>query len=334
LEERFTDKEQYLSSKIQFIENMNHSYYIIPMYEEPDDYSKLLQRIRERNFGLQNKNKIDDTVTNAFKMWTSEKDIFGITQNPTEFINFIENKFIEESKSLYLNIEENVDNFFNFSKKAVKETIHKTETLNEFSFQTVGSWLFQNQLMLVPKMETRDSLHDEIEASFDSLDSMTIPKDFTLGSVIYFQDYLYMSQESMKKKDFLDSYKNKDTPKPEYNSELTEKIIIPEMPEPEEDPAEYTENNSVTMWKYTRSLLMFYMDNTVSIEVYNKTLNDSKEFVTDQEIENLSMTITLAEALKYLTDEKLKEFAKDNDIPIRSDREKQEKLIVHEISQR
>jgi hypothetical protein len=163
---------------------------------------------------------------------------------------------------------------------------------------------------------------------------MTIPKDFTLGSVIYFQDYLYMSQESMKKKDFLDSYKNKDTPKPEYNSELTEKIIIPEMPEPEEDPAEYTENHSVNMWKYTRSLLMFYMDNTVSIEVYNKTLNDSKEFVTDQEIENLSMTITLAEALKYLTDEKLKEFAKDNDIPIRSDREKQEKLIVHEISQR
>ena len=31
---------------------------------------------------------------------------------------------------------------------------------------------------------------------------------------------------------------------------------------------------------------------------------------------------------------KLKEFAKDNNIPVRSDREKLEKLIVHEISQR
>lgn len=335
LEERFTDKEQYLSSKIQFIENMNHSYYIIPMYDEPDDYSKLLQRIRERNFGLQNKKKIDDTVTNAFKMWTSEKDIFGITQNPTEFINFIENKFIEESKSLYTNIEENVDNFFNFSKKAVKETIHKTETLNEFSFQTVGSSLFQNQLMLVPKMETRDSLHDEIEASFDSLDSMTIPKDFTLGSVIYFQDYLYMSQESMKKKDFLDNFKNKDTPKPEYDNELTEKIVIPEMHEETDNTeSDDTGNTSTDLWKYTRSLLMFYMDNTVTVDVYNKTFNDSKDFVTDQEIENLSMTISLPETLKYLSDEKLKEFAKDNDIPVRSDREKQEKLIVHEISQR
>ena len=335
LEERLSDKEQYLKSKIQFIENMNQSYYIIPMYDESDDYSQLLQRIKERNFGLQNKKKIDDTVTNAFKMWTNEKDIFGISQNPTEFINFIENKFVEECKSLYTNIEENVDNFVNFSKKAVAETIHKTETLNEFSFQTVGSSLFQNQLMLVPKMDTRDSLHDEIEKSFNSLDTITIPRDFTLGSVIYFQDYLYMSQESMKKKDFLDNYKDMETPEPKYDNELTEKIIIPEIQEESESiELEEVENNSENLWKYIRSLLMFYMDNTMASDIYNNTFNDSKVYVTDDEIENLAKAISLDEILKYLTDEKLKEFAKDNDIPVRSDREKQEKLIVHEITQR
>lgn len=335
LVKRFTDKEVYLTSKIQFIENMNHSYYIIPMYDEPDDYSKLLQRIRERNFGLQNKKKIDDTVTNAFKMWINEKDIFGITQNPTEFINFIENKFIEETKRLYANIEENIENFFDFSKKAVRETIHKTETLNEFSFQTVGSSLFQNQLMLIPKMETRDSLHEEIETRFESLDSIIIPKDFTLGSVIYFQDYLYMGQDSMKKKDFLDNFKDKETPRPEYDNELTEKIVISEMPETTENFKTIEgENNSTNLWKYTRALLMFYMENTTAVEIYNKTFNDSKQFVTDEEIENLSVTISLAETLKYLSDEKLKEFAKENNIPVRSDREKQEKLVVFEISQR
>lgn len=334
LEERFTDKELYLSSKIQFIENMNHSYYIIPMYEEPDDYSKLLQRIKERNFGLQNKKKIDDTVTNAFKMWTNEKDIFGITQNPTEFINFIENKFIEESKNLYTNIEENVDQFFAFSKKAVKETIHKTETLNEFSFQTVGSSLFQNQLMLVPEMTTRDCLHDEIQASFDGLDSVTIPKDFTLGSVVYFQDYLFMSQASMKKKDFLDNFQNIETSAPEYDNVKTEKIIIKDITEEESSEQKEAPKANVDIWKYTRSILMFYMDSTVAVEIYNKTFNDAKEFITEQETENLSMTITLDEVLKYVSDDKLKEFAKENDIPVRSDREKQEKLIVHEISQR
>lgn len=335
LEERFSDKELYLSNKIKFIENMNHSYYIIPMYDEPDDYSRLLHRIKERNFGLQNKKKIDDTVTNAFKLWTNDKDIFGITQNPTEFINFIENKFIEDSKSLYTNIEENVDQFFAFSKKAVKETIHKTETLNEFSFQTVGSFLFQNQLMLVPEMKTRDCLHDEIEANFDRLDSVKIPKDFTLGSVVYFQDYLYMSQNSMKKKDFLDNFQNIETSAPEYDNAKTEKIIITEVTEDNnESNSDGTGKNNPNIWKYTRSLLMFYMDNTVVVEIYNKTFNDSKENVNEQEIENLSLTIPLNDVLKYVTDEKLKEFAKENDIPVRSDREKQEKLIVHEISQR
>ena len=139
----------------------------------------------------------------------------------------------------------------------------------------------------------------------------------------------------MKKKDFLDNFKNKDTPKPEYDNELTEKIVIPEMHEETDNTeSDDTGNTSTDLWKYTRSLLMFYMDNTVTVEVYNKTFNDSKDFVTDQEIENLSMIISLSETLKYLSDEKLKEFAKDNNIPVRSDREKLEKLIVHEISQR
>ena len=189
--------------------------------------------------------------------------------------------------------------------------------------------------MLVPKMDTRDSLHDEIEKSFNSLDTITIPRDFTLGSVIYFQDYLYMSQESMKKKDFLDNYKDMETPEPKYDNELTEKIIIPEIQEESESiELEEVENNSENLWKYIRSLLMFYMDNTMASDIYNNTFNDSKVYVTDDEIENLAKAISLDEILKYLTDEKLKEFAKDNDIPVRSDREKQEKLIVHEITQR
>ena len=165
--------------------------------------------------------------------------------------------------------------------------------------------------------------------------SKEIPKDFTLGSVIYFQDYLYMGQDSMKKKDFLDNFKDKETPRPEYDNELTEKIVISEMPETTENFKTIEgENNSTNLWKYTRALLMFYMENTTAVEIYNKTFNDSKQFVTDEEIENLSVTISLAETLKYLSDEKLKEFTKENNIPVRSDREKQEKLVVFEISQR
>ena len=337
LEERFTAKEQYLSSKISFIENMNQSYYIIPMYENADDYTKLLQRIKERNFGLQNEKKIDDTVTNAFKMWTDGKDIFGITQNPTEFINFIENEYIENCKNLYSNIEENVEQFFNFSKNAVEETKHKTETLNNFSFQTVGSALFQNQLMLVPQMEERDALHDEIENNFASLDFMTIPKDFTLGSVIYFHDYLYMSQNSMKKKDFLDSYRNIQTPLPEYDNLLTEKIILAndeDFSNSEVQTEEDSEQKGKDLSKYARAALMFYMENHEAAQIYNEFSGEAKDSLTEEEIEDLASKINFETVLKNLSDAKLTEFAKDNDIPVRSDREKQEKLILHEFLER
>ena len=100
LEKRFEDKEQYLLRKIQFIENMNDSYYILPMFEVSDDYQKLLERIKNRNFGSHNSQRIKDAVSNALKLYVADKDIYGITQNPTEFISFIENQkqpfFIEE----------------------------------------------------------------------------------------------------------------------------------------------------------------------------------------------------------------------------------------------
>lgn len=339
LEERFTDKEQYLRRKIEFIENMNQSYYILPMFEDTDDYSKLLQRIKERNFGLQNEDLINKNVTNAFKLWTNEKDIYAITQNPTAFIDFIENSFIENSKSLYTNIEESIDNFVNFSKKAVAETMHKTEKLNEFSFQTVGSFLFENQLLLTS--EISDCLSEEIDGklgSTGSLNKLTIPNDFTLGSVIYFQDYLYMNQKSMKKKDFLDNYRNLETFIPEYDNELTEKIDISGFGEEEgllqnESVEEMSENVLSDLWKYTRALLMFYMENIDVAKIYNEELNETKDYVSDEEIEQLAKDLDFSELLKYLSDEKLKDFARDNDIPVRSDREKLEKLIIHEILQ-
>ncbi|UKI56263.1 MAG: hypothetical protein L6V90_03635 [Treponema succinifaciens] len=63
--------------------------------------------------------------------------------------------------------------------------------------------------MLVPCNIAEDCLSEEINKKFDSsLEKLEIPKDFTLGGVVYFKDYLYMSQKYMKKKVFLENYKN------------------------------------------------------------------------------------------------------------------------------
>ena len=339
LESRFADKETYLLGKIKFIENMNTSYYILPMFEIPADYGKLLERIKNRNFGSHNSQKIKDAVTNALKLYVADKDIFGITQNPTEFINFIENRFVADNAKLFSEIEEKVDEFYDFSKNAVAETMHKTENINGISFETSGTSLFQNELMLVPDKMSADCLSEEIAAKFDaSLEKLRIPKDFTLGSVVYFKDYLYMSQNAMKKKYFLENYKDIETPAPEYDNSLTEKKAEPQQTDASSENAvsdsSQNQQSETELWKFTRAAIMFYLPSEELARLYNKTFGDEKELLSDDEIDNLAMTIRLQEALKELSDEKLDEFARDNDIRLCENREKQEKLIVHELSQK
>lgn len=341
LESRLEEKEAYLQEKIKFIENMNDSYYILPMFEASDDYEKLLERIKNRNFGSHNSQKIKDAVANALKQYVADKDIFSITQNPTELIHFIENKFIVDNAKLFSEIEEKIDEFYDFSKNAVAETKYKTENINSISFETYSTSLFQNEVMLMPDKISADCLSEEIATKFDvSLEKLEVPKDFTLGSVVYFKDYLYMSQKDMKKKYFLENYRNVEIPAPEYDNSLTKKTT--EMQQTATDTffentaSEDSEISIVTneLWKFTRSAIMFYLSPKELVQLYNKTFDDTKEIISDEETDNLAMKLQLQEALKELSDEKLNEFARDNDIRLCENREKQEKLIVYELSQK
>lgn len=334
LEKAFEDKEKYLLNKIHFIETMNDSYYILPMFEVSDDYSKLLERIKNRNFGSHNLQKIKDCVSSALKQWISGKDIFAITQNPTEFISFIENKFISENKKIFSETEDKTDEFYDFSRRAVEESKYKTENINAISFETSGTSLFKNEIMLVPGNLAEDCLSEEINKKFDSsLEKLEIPKDFTLGGVVYFKDYLYMSQKDMKKKVFLENYKDIKTSELKYDAFVAEKIEIDEknaLAEKTEDVKE-AETKNQNLWKFTRSILLFYIEQEKVVELYNKTFEADKENLSDEEIDNLAAKISFEDALSEVSEEKLAEFAKESNIPVKSSKEKQIKLILHEF---
>ena len=298
------------------------------MFEVSDDYKKLLQRIKNRNFGPHNSQRIKDAVSNALKLYIADKDIYGITQNPTEFINFIEN-YIQNNKKLFSDTEEKIDEFYDFSKRAVEETKYKTENINSISFETSGTSLFQNEIILIPNNLKPDCLSEEFDSKFESsLEKVEIPKDFTIGSVIYFKDYLYMSQKDMKKKSFLENYKNLETSEQKYDNSLEEQ---PAASESNTIGQTNTNEKASDLWKYTRSALMFYIQSEELINLYNKIFKENKNILTDEEIDHLSQTIQLQEALKELSEEKLSEFAKDNDIRLCDNREKQEKLILSEL---
>ena len=222
-----------------------------------------------------------------------------------------------------------IEEFYDFSKRAVEETKYKTENINSISFETSGTSLFQNEIILIPNNMKPDCLSEEIDSKFDSsLEKLEIPKDFTIGSVMYFKDYLYMSQKDMKKKDFLENYKNLETSEPKYDNSLKEKIV------PSASDESTINENVSELWKYTRSAIMFYMQSEELVNLYNKVFNDNKDILSDEEIDHLSMTIQLKDTLKELSEEKLSEFAKDNDIRLCDNREKQEKLILNELTTR
>ena len=79
---------------------------------------------------------------------------------------------------------------------------------------------------------------------------------------------------------------------------------------------------------------MFYLESEKLPELYNKIFNETKDFLSDEEIDNLSLEMRLDEALNELSENKLAEFAKDNDVRLCEDREKQEKLIIQELLER
>ena len=79
---------------------------------------------------------------------------------------------------------------------------------------------------------------------------------------------------------------------------------------------------------------MFYLDRSDVVNIYNEVFNDSKDSLTDEDIDNLSVAVGIGAVLEYLTDDQLNEFAKDNDVTVKSDREKQIKMILHEFSGR
>ena len=76
------------------------------------------------------------------------------------------------------------------------------------------------------------------------------------------------------------------------------------------------------------------MDKNTVLDLYNKNFGTSNENISDNQIEELSKIVSFEDVLNELSEDKLTEFSKDNNVPVKSNKEKQIKLIVHEFLER
>lgn len=88
----------------------------------------------------------------------------------------------------------------------------------------------------------------------------------------------------------------------------------------------------VDLSKYTDSIIASYLEKDEIIKIYNERFEESKEIITADEKEKFIKSISLDTILTYISDNELKDFAGKNNIPILSDRKKQEKLIAKKLS--
>lgn len=340
MKEKLISKNEFVKNQLNFIESINSYYYVIEMYESEEDYKKILSRIKDKNFGMKRKTEIDATVTNAFKQWIVDKDFVSIVQAPKRFISFIENEYIPGNISLYNEIEKDADHFVSYAETAIANANERTYNLNlkSFNIDNYGAFITDKDIMLEPILDNSDILKEKADDGFsqESITSVKIPNEFTLGSIILFKDYLYMSLKDLQKNVTLEKYSAIEIPKLQYNNELTIIETKADKTSQNETLAEVHDGNvSEKLRTYSKKLIKFYMTEEKRISLYRELFNnDEIDEVSDDMMFEMTKLISFGELLSILDEEKLDLYAKNNKISLKSNRKKQEEIILYSITKK
>ena len=341
MKEKISFKNEFVRNQLSFIESINSYYYVIQMYDTEEDYKKILERIKDKNFGMKRKAEIDATVTNAFKQWTSDKDFVNMVQDPKGFISFLENDYIPNNMSIYSEIEKDADHFVEYAQNAISNAKERTHNLNlkSFNIDNYGSFITEKDIMLEPILSNTDILKEVADNEFKStsVTPVQIPNEFTLGSIIMFKDYLYMSLKDLQKNVVLEKYKTTPLPEFEYDNELT--FIETKTQSENQNNSTATDSdsddNSEKMRNYSKKIIKFYMSEEQRLALYKELFNTNEiDDVTDDMVIEMAKLISFENLLPLLEEDKLDLYAKDNKIPLKTDRKKQEEIIIYTMKKK
>ena len=324
LKKKLEDRRKQSITKKQFIENIPNYYYII-CQKKPEEYNAILQRIQSINFGTGKQSEIEQLAIDAFKIWTGKAEYLqDITKNVSGFIKHIDDYIEKEcARSSFGHIETNTEEASSYARIAVNNMFERANDLNKKSFHTNAEtdYIRRDRIILSPKLEREDFLSREITQNTTEINSIGIPREFTLGSVIYFQDYLYMYRTSLQKYENLLNYENVKLNPPIYVSSK------------EEASSNEVKNEDMTKKdKYVRSILLDVYDEAMTLNLYKEKFAESATKLTPGQVNRLAKAVTVEEVLEKLTDIQLQDYAREIDVRVIADRAEQIKLIAFTIS--
>jgi len=328
MKERLEKKKSQIKQKREFIQKIPSYYYIISQKKQ-EEYSALLDRIESRNFGPAKTSDVENVAKDLFRSWTTDvnsapKDRQGISKDSLGFINHVDS-YVESAAKGQFNdaIEQNSEEFSSFVSSAVSNMITLSQQLSNGSFFTENSTNYlENQKILVrPELDSDDELVVRLDELNDVNQTENVKNEFTLGSIAYFQDYLYMDYKNLQQ--YATLFKD-------YDKSTVENLSFTESPPP--IPKVHVQNRDSTNMKleaednelnteqeYKRAALLDYCTPSLQKMLYNTTFAMSgvklTEAPNEKQINALSIAANIDDVLGLLDENKLQDFARDFEIP-------------------
>lgn len=204
MKNRLQNKKIMIAHKKEFISKMPEHYYIISQLKQ-DDYTNLLEKLYDKKFGPVNQSQIENIARELFNRWTVRgenisKDRQDITKDPSGFIRHIDSYLFEKGKELFSNMNEVSEDFEKYASQSVKKLVERIKQLSDNSFitQEKDFYISENAVLFKPELKQEDQIDVCIDTLPPETNRIKVNKDFTLGTVVYFQDHLYMEYRNLR----------------------------------------------------------------------------------------------------------------------------------------
>lgn len=324
MRKRLEEKKRQAKIKRDFIRKVPSFYYIISQLGQ-DEYTELLDRIESRNFGPSKVSEIEKVAKDLFNSWTNSEtgaplDRQGITKNPTGFIKHADSFIEGKCRSSFGEIEPMSDSFSDFAGSAVDRMVTLSSQLSKGSFFTEDSTNYLEDRKILVRPELLGDSADELGVLLDDIgdidDTENVRNEFTLGSVAYFQDHLYMDYRNLQQYPTLFR---------EFDGAEDEPLSFAEPPAAGRPPAAKSEARDEDLdveAQYKRAAILDYMTASERKSLYNSAFAASGACLdgepTPGQVNALALALSMDEVFSRLGGDALQDYAREMDIKPRN----------------
>lgn len=356
LKDRLQKKRTMIAHKKEYISKMPTHYHIISQLKQ-DEYTNLLNKIYDKKFGPANQGLIENVARDLFKKWTIRgegisKDRQDITKDPAGFIKHVDEYLFDEAKKVFGVVDVDSREYEKYASTSVQMLEERVKQLSENSFITRDSTFFisENKVLFKPILNQEDYIDVHLADLPDTTNMIDVNIDFTLGAVVYFQDYMYMEYRNLcHYEDLFKKYEKENGASLNYadpgtESEDDEPIVFSEKTNAETNieekveiekkntlPSPFADDDELDIFNmHSRMLLNNYFDENFRLNLFEKIFGERKTELSAANINALAKNTALSNLLEQLDIEKIHSYCNEINIEdIFSDKETQIEAIIN-----